>query len=163
MSVKYTAKRPSRLKHKGRREGGTFVAMPHAVIASDNWRQCSATAIKVLIALARQYNGNNNGDLSAAMKIMKPLGWKSSDTVTLALRELRHYGLIVLTRQGEMKKPNLYALTWLSIDECGGKLETPATRIAPGTWKTPQPRFKRAKKKQKAVPPTGADMHRQAE
>lgn len=38
---------------------------------------------------ARQYNGGNNGDLSAAPKILKARGWRPA-TVTAALKELVH-------------------------------------------------------------------------
>lgn len=57
----------SRQKHKGRREGGNFVMIPHAVQDSAAWAMASATAIKMLCDLARQYNGRNNGDLCAAL------------------------------------------------------------------------------------------------
>lgn len=141
-------KRRSRLKHKGRRESGTFLSLPHAVMDSPNWRRCSATAIKLLCDLARQYNGRNNGDLCAALSVLRPRGWKSSETLVNAHRELQHYGLILLTRQGSLLGPSLYALTWQSIDECHGKLDVSATKVAPGTWKvTVMEPFKRPPKK----------------
>src|SRR5690606_31663189 len=105
-----TMKPRSRAKYKGRREGGTFTAIPHAVQDSPNWRQCSGTAIKMLCDVARQYNGRNNGDLCAALSVLRPYGWKAPETVGFALRELRHYGLLLLTRQGGLHGPSLYAL-----------------------------------------------------
>ncbi|MEA9884740.1 hypothetical protein VDG05_10350 [Xanthomonas campestris pv. raphani] len=137
----------SRQRYKGRREGGTFTAIPHALQDSANWRQCSGTGIKLLLDIARQYNGRNNGDLSAAMTILKSSGWSSPDTLNNALKELRHYGFLILTRQGGLNMPSLYALSWLGIDPCGGKLTcaTPGP-IAPGTWKIAQSRYKRPAK-----------------
>lgn len=76
----------SRLKTKGRRESGTFMAIPHAVTDSSNWRQCSGTAIKMLCELARQYNGYNNGDLGAAFSMLRPRGWSSPETIFYACR-----------------------------------------------------------------------------
>ena len=86
----------SRQKQKGRSESGTFTSIPHRVQDSDNWRQASGTAIKLLCDIARQYNGRNNGDLCASLSVLKPKGWTSPETVTWAARELRHFGFITL-------------------------------------------------------------------
>lgn len=147
----------SRLRSKGRREGGSFTAIPHAVQDSPNWRQCSGTGIKLLCDLARQYNGRNNGDLCGALSVLKHCGWNSGDTVGHALRELRHYGLLALTRQGGLHGPSLYALTWNPIDDCGGKLERPSTVTPPGDWKQPREPYRRPPKKRNARPPSGVD------
>lgn len=152
----------SRLRHKSRRERGGFTAIPHAVQDSHNWRQCSHAALHLLLDLARQFNGRNNGDLCAALSILRKHGWTSNDTVSVALKELRHYGLIVLTRQGGLHAPSLYALTWHPIDDCRGKLDVGATTLAPGDWKQQRPAFERPRKKT-ATPPDGSDSHRHAE
>jgi hypothetical protein len=136
----------NRIKACGRRDSGTFTLIPHAVQDSPNWRACSGTGIKLLCDLARQFNGRNNGDLCAALTLMKPRGWTRRETILIAARELIHYGLIVLTRQGGLHYPNLYAVTWLAIDECGGKLDHPASRVASGAWKEPKERFRRPTK-----------------
>jgi len=147
----------NRARHKGRTERGSFTLIPHAVQDSSNWRACGGSAIKLLCDLARQYRGSNNGDLCASMSILKPKGWTSPETINFALRELRHYGLIVQTRQGGLHAASLYALTWHAIDECGGKLDCAATFAAPGNWRLPvAARFKRPKKIRKAS--TDSDM-----
>ena len=61
-----------RARHKGRTERGSFTYIPHAVQDSPNWRACGGSAIKLLCDLARQFRGNNNGDLCASMSILKP-------------------------------------------------------------------------------------------
>jgi hypothetical protein len=134
-------------KHKGRREAGTYTGIPHAVQDCANWAACSGTAIKMLCDLARQFNGSNNGNLCAALSVLRRYGWNSPDTVTWALRELQHYGLILLTRQGGRHIASLYAVTWCAIDECKGKLDCDATTVAPGDWKQPREQFKRPQKK----------------
>jgi hypothetical protein len=148
-----------RRRFKGRREGGTFTAIPHAVQDSKNWALCSATAIKMLCDVARQYNGSNNGDLCAALSVLRPSGWRHSETVLYALRELRHYGFLLLTRQGGLHGPSLYALSWHAIDECGGKLEVPATAKAPGDWKQQKESFRRPAKKRAASTPSDSDCY----
>lgn len=151
----------SRLRHKGRSEsGGTFTAIPHAIQDCANWRQCSATAIKMLCDVARQYNGRNNGDLCAALSVLRPYGWTAPETVLWALRELRHYGFLLLTRQGGLHAPSLYAVTWKPIDDCGGKLTcAKPSPVPPGDWKQPRERFKRPSKKQTASTPSVADRY----
>lgn len=140
-----------RAKHKGRKVQGSFTLIPHAVQDCPNWRACGGSAIKLLCDLARQYRGSNNGDLCASMSILKPKGWTSPETVHYALLELRHYGMIVQTRQGGLHAASLYALAWHAIDECGGKLDCAATSVAPGNWReTPATAFKRPKKNRKA-------------
>ena len=144
-------------KHKGRRETGTYTGIPHAVQDCANWAACSGTAIKMLCDVARQYNGKNNGDLCGALSVLQRYGWKSDDTVFWALRELRYYGLIVLTRQGGLHAPSLYAVTWHAIDACGGKLDCAETTTPPGDWKIPRAeRFKRPPKKRNATTPSVA-------
>jgi hypothetical protein len=137
-----------RSKTKGRRETGCFTLIPHAVQDSDNWKACRGNAIKLVCDLARQYNGRNNGDLCASISVLKSRGWKSSDTLRTAQLEARHYGLLLLTRQGGLNCASLYALTWQALDDCKGKHDYPATRVPPGNWKEPQPRFKAPKRKQ---------------
>lgn len=138
----------NRTRHKGRRSSGGFTAIPHAVQDSENWRRCSASAIKLLLDVARQYNGRNNGDLCATFSIMKARGWRSCDTLARALKEARHYGLLLLTRQGGMDFPSLYALTWQAIDPCDGKLTCASpTKVAPGNWKVECPPFVTARRK----------------
>ena len=139
-----------RRKHKGRSEGGRFSLIPYAVQDSPNWHRCGGTAIKLLLALTRQYNGGNNGDLCASASVLEHFGLKRSGANPLALCELRHYGLIVLSRQGGLHAPNLYALSWHAIDDCGGKLDCSATHVAPSDWRTPREAFRRPPKKQNA-------------
>jgi hypothetical protein len=51
------------------------------------------------------------------------------------LKELVHFGLIEMTRQGGLNRCSLYALTWRPIDDCKGKLDCAATKNASGKWK----------------------------
>lgn len=127
------AKRRQRLT--GRRECGRFVALPHAVLESDAYKGLSAYARALLVDLALQFNGKNNGDMCATYSVMHHRGWTSAGTVHRALTELRKAGLVMQARVGGRHWASLYALTWLAIDECAGKLDIPSTRTPPGTWK----------------------------
>ena len=143
------SKRPNRAKLKGRKQSGSFTALPHAVQESANWCACGKPARALLVDIARQYRGTNNGDLCAAVTTLKPFGWTRGETISKLLRELRHYGLLQLTRQGGLNRPSLYAITWQPIDECGGKLDAKETRVAPGTWKEPREKYQRPRRAEK--------------
>jgi len=82
------------------RERGRFLALPYAVLTSTAYLSLSPHGIKLLIDLGAQYNGSNNGDLSAAWKLMRPRGWRSEETLAKAKKELLRTQLIVETRKG---------------------------------------------------------------
>lgn len=125
----------TREKIKGRRESGSFIMLPHAVIEDPNFVALSAQAVKLFIDLYGQYKGSNNGDLCAAWSVMQKRGWRSKATLFKALRELDARGLIMTTRQGGRKLATLYAVTFKDIDKCNGKLDV-NHGPAPGTWRT---------------------------
>ena len=104
-------------RYTGKREGGQFVAFPATVLHSTAFKELSAHALKLLMDIASQYRGNNNGDLTAAWKIMKARGWKSEETLNRAKKDLLASGLVCETRKG--RRPNvcsLYALTSFALD-----------------------------------------------
>lgn len=113
---------PKRWKEaRDKRDGGTFVALPSVVIDSPGYRAAGHTARSLLIDLARQYSGRNNGKLTACRAYLGPLGWRSNDVIVRARRELIDCRLIVETRKGA--RPNRagwYALTWLKLDVTEG-------------------------------------------
>ena len=108
----------TRRKIVGRGDGGSFFALPNAVLDSSNYRMLSAQAVKLLCDLGGQYRGTNNGDLSATWRLMHARGWKSRDTLGHALAELLHFGLIERTRQGGLHRCNLYALPGWPLPLC---------------------------------------------
>lgn len=115
---------------KGRRTTVPFLSIPRPVYNSVNFTKLSASALKLLIDIAIQYNGGNNGDLQASLNPMRLRGWRSSSTLNRARQELVYYGFIELTRQGGLGRCSLYAITWKSVDDCNGKLDVSATRVA---------------------------------
>lgn len=107
-----------RNRHKGNRIGEGFIALPYSVLNSPLFVKLSAHAVKLLIDVAAQYRGDNNGDLSAAWKLMRPRGWRSEATLHKAKRELLDNGFLYEARKG--RRPNvcsLFALTWAAIDD----------------------------------------------
>jgi hypothetical protein len=140
-----------RRKKTGRAEYGSFLAMPHGVLRSSNYVALCMHARALLLDVAVQYNGTNNGDLCAAWTLMCKRGWKSRDTLHRALLELRYYGFLDMTRQGGINKPSLYAITWQKVDECGGKLDHGCgpTKASSGRWREVVPETPRPSRKEK--------------
>lgn len=127
----------SRQKMKGRKESGTFMKVPTAVLRSPNYCGLSLKAKALILDIGARYNGYNNGDLAAPYSWMQALGWRSKGTLHNALQELRQAGMIELTKQGGLHGPSLYAFTWLPIDACKAHPEITETHVASGAWQQP--------------------------
>jgi len=125
----------TREKVKGRSSCRRFLALPHAVLEHQDFVSLSNKAVRLLLDLAMQYNGSNNGDLCATFSMMKKRGWSSNDQRSKALKELIDKNFIVLTRQGGRKIASLHAITWQPINECGGKLDVSSTKLAPRSFR----------------------------
>lgn len=100
-----------------------FVMALYAIFDHPDYITLSFTQRALLWDLARQYNGSNNGDLTLAPKIMRKWGWKK-DTLLRNRYALLEKGWLIITGCKKVRKGNcyLYALSWLKVDECGGKL-----------------------------------------
>ena len=126
---------------KGRRQKSQFLALPHEILRSPAYRSLSPSAVKLLVDVGLQFNGRNNGNLSICMSEMRKQGWRSTATLNRAKKELLAAGLLEQTRQGGLNMgPNLFALTWQSIDECPRKdgrrrHDVNPTNIPSGKWK----------------------------
>lgn len=121
--------------------GGAFTPLPRVCLQSKSFARLSPHGLKLLFDLMAQYKGFNNGDLSAAWKLMEERGWRSRDTLGKALTELLTGGWIIKTRQGGMHRCSLFALTLFFVDECKDKhghskydAHIKPTHSPPGGW-----------------------------
>ncbi len=125
-----------------------FHKLPLYVLNHPVFPTLSGSAVKLYLEFARQYNGFNNGHLTATIKRLGKhknsktgevidRGWNSPSTLTKAKKELIEAGLIMETRYGGNNKPTKYALTYLKIDEGNGRLDVCSTDSAPGVFKNP--------------------------
>ena len=130
-----TVRNEKRRRNMGRQTTQPFLSLPHNVLDHDRFRTLSPRATKLLIDIAAQYRGCNNGDLCAPLSVMRKRGWKSNDQLFKARNELLDRELILTSRQGGRNKASLFALTWLQIDDCKGKLDIQSTTVAPHNWK----------------------------
>jgi len=116
-----------RVKHVGRSSTRPFLQLPKDVLSSDAYLSLGGWEVKLLVDVASQFNGKNNGDLTAAFSVLRERGWRSKGTLNKALKHLQEVGLLQETRSGGRHRCTLYAVTWRGIDECNGKLEVKPT------------------------------------
>ncbi len=119
----------------------TFAQIPVRVLVSEAFKTMHPRHQMVLVTLAAQYRGRNNGDLALTRKMARHFGIKCEKNRTHGLRELEARGLIVKSNMEKMRLnglnkslPTTWALTWKAIDYWEGE-ELTAVRIPPQTWK----------------------------
>lgn len=120
-------------------DGGSAFVIPYTLLRHANFARLSPHGNKLVMDMARQYTGFNNGYLCASMSLMRECGWASAETLYVAIRECEHYGLIERTQQGGRNRPNLHALSWRRIDEPNAKrtpLDVSPTMKPSDAWKT---------------------------
>ncbi len=139
MASSKTVRARKRKKISGAYDQGWYAQLPWRVLRSKEIRYLQRhypLCVVLLVQLLELYNGSNNGDLAIAMLRDR---WRSSATLYRCVSQLVNLGWIKQTRPGywgHKNKPVLYALTWLPIDECDGKLELVDSTTKPSDdWK----------------------------
>ena len=125
---------------------GQILAIPRNVKRSEAFKACSPLARALLIELADQHNGGNNGRLHLSYVYMREQGFRSKDQIAKGRDELIARNLITLTRQGGLPVRNggkttfggasWFALTWLRISNFVG-LDVSPNQYHPGAWSRP--------------------------
>ena len=127
-------------KSNSSRLSGGFIAIPWIVVDSAAYQGLSHTAKALLLEIARQYRGDNNGRLLCSMNYMRPRGWKSWDVLVRRSRELLDAGFLHRTVQGGFpKKASWYAVTWQTIDHIPGYDVGAVASFERGKFYTPPP------------------------
>lgn len=104
-------------KFKGSKYAEPFVGIVRSVFESPAFSALSPHACKLLLELAGQYRGDNNGDLTVAWSVVSKRGWKSRTTLWRCKSELIEAGFVYVTRKGHMPSTcELLALTWFPLD-----------------------------------------------
>ena len=111
---KKSKKRPEHIK-------GGYLAISWSVFDSEAFKGATAPARALLIALARQWNGFNNGHLQMTQQWMKEKGYTNLNQNMKARDECVERGLIVYTRRGGLNMgADNFALTWIDISNYKG-------------------------------------------
>lgn len=105
---------------KDRRDPGRFIMLPLPVLESAAYRSLGFSARALMLDIASQYMGKNNGKLLAGWTFMQTRGWRSNRTLIDAKRELLESGaLVVETRMGKFPSTSAwFACTWWPLDWC---------------------------------------------
>ncbi len=126
-------------RHPRRKTGpGRFAMLPLTVLAEPAVNTLSHAAFRILVLMAAQYNGGNNGALGITYSQAALNGIGSDNTLYRALRTLEERGLIEQTYPASRvpPRPTMYALTWMSVDDTSWSR---STRIPTHTYRDWQP------------------------
>lgn len=95
-----------------------FAMLEHRILDSPAYANLKPSSKNLLVLLARQYDGKNNGHLHATYSWCKKFGIGSDHTVRSAIRELISHGFLYRTRShGANGAWAKYAITWKSISQ----------------------------------------------
>lgn len=122
---------------KDRRDAGRFIMLPVPVMESEPYKALGSSARALLLDIASQYCGDNNGRLLAGWKFMsEERGWRSNNTLLDAKRELlASESLVVETRMGKFPNTSAwFACTWWPLDWCTD-MEMPVNAFPRGGYK----------------------------
>lgn len=97
---------------KGRTRTPPFVMLDHRLIDSPAWVDLGGTAAKLLLHMARLYNGSNNGDLILGERAAAEAIGVGRGAASAALIELEGHGFIVATQRGAFVCKMRIATSW---------------------------------------------------
>jgi hypothetical protein len=100
---------------------GPHARIYHSLLNSAAWRALSFSSKALFVDLRGTVTATNNGNITAAMSVMKHKGWTSRTTLARGLYELRVLGFIAVTVEGGLRQgtrvPSLYRFTDLDVFE----------------------------------------------
>lgn len=103
------------------RDPGRFIGLPVSVVESAAYLGLSANARSLLLEVAYQFHGDDNGRMLLSRAYLKKRGWNSSDMIDKGKRELLDADLIFETVKGyRPNKASWYAVTWRKLDKLNG-------------------------------------------
>jgi hypothetical protein len=106
----------SKKKQRPEHITGGYSGIPWVVMDSLSFKGATDKAKSLLLALMRQHNGFNNGQLHLTKKWLNNQGWTCDESNRKATKELIERGLVIQTKWGGLNAgTNKYALTWYDI------------------------------------------------
>lgn len=128
-------------KSKGRAgKSPPFVMLPKSMMQSEAFRKLSPHATRLLLVVAFEFRGANNGSLVVLWETAQQFGFSNKRTFYRALGELEQKGFIEMTKPPVRRgKPSAtrWALTWMPINEPVGDVrhDVAASAKASNLWK----------------------------
>ena len=94
-----------------------FKVVPDAVLDMQEYINLPFSAKALMLDLARQYSGKNNGRLCPGFQAMQRRGWTSTHTLIRAKQALLNAPFAVLTRKGHPPRTQEWVgFTWWKLD-----------------------------------------------
>lgn len=94
-----------------------FVSIPKDVLLSPEFAALPTSSKALMLDLAAQYTGKNNGRLCPAFKAMQRSGWTAPNTLQRAKLALIECSFVVLTRKGHPPRTTEWiGFTWWKLD-----------------------------------------------
>ncbi|MEQ1511174.1 MAG: hypothetical protein ABL934_00675 [Lysobacteraceae bacterium] len=117
------------------RASASHLGIPHYVLNSPQFGALNGWEIKLLVEVAGQYHGFNNGNLSCTWSQLASRGWRSNGTLRKSLKTLLEKEWLICTRHGGRNLCSLYAVSWWAINACEGKrLEVRPEKAPSNRW-----------------------------
>ncbi len=122
------------------RDSGPFIALPFSVLDCPGYAKLSHPARSLLLEVARQLKGHDNGRMLLSHAHLVKRGWKSADVINRAKKELIAHNFIFETVKGQRpNKASWYAVTWRSLDKLHGFDPGVETAFEQGAYKHDMP------------------------
>ena len=103
------------------RDSGKFIGLPVTVMDCPGYAKLSHPARALLLEVARQCNGDDNGRMLLSCAYLASRGWKSADVIQRAKQQLIEHNFIFETVKGyRPNKASWYAVTWRKLDKLKG-------------------------------------------
>jgi hypothetical protein len=120
-----------------KKTGGRFARLPLMVLETLAVTTLNHAAFRVLVLLAAQYNGHNNGAIGLTANQASEAGISSDRTLYRSLRELQERQLIDETYPASRvpPRPTMWALTWMPLDNTAYSNETKRPTHAYKDWR----------------------------
>ena len=127
----------SRSNHRRKRGGGRFARLPVVVLEHMAVTTLTHAAFRVLVLLAAQFNGFNNGALGITAKQATNAGIGSDKTLYRSLQELELRQLVELSYPASRvpPRPTMWSLTWLPLNDTPYSQSTRTPTHAYRDWK----------------------------
>lgn len=129
------ARRDRWARLRGRSSSGRFALLPQDVLKHPAVTSLSAAVFKVLVAVAAQYSGGNNGALALTRAMAREYGITSNDTLRRSLAILCSRRIIDCTDPGSHvpPRPARYSINWKPLNDTEW---TRATRTPSHAYRT---------------------------
>lgn len=121
---------------KRTRRSKPFVGLPKELLNHQSVTMLSHAEFRVLVLIAKEYYGSNNGALGVTAAQAAQQGIRSKNTHYAALRKLEARGLIAMTYPASRvpPRPAMYEITWQPCDETRYSFSTRTPSFAYRKW-----------------------------